>query len=68
MSGLRGEEIPLGARIIAIADAYEALTSDRPYRKAYSKENAMKMLKNASGSQFDPKIVNAFLKILQEEE
>ncbi|MFH0771435.1 MAG: diguanylate cyclase [Candidatus Omnitrophota bacterium] len=68
LSGLKREEIPLGARIIAISDVYEALTSDRPYRKAYSKENAVKIIKNSGGTQFDPKIVNAFLKILQEEE
>ncbi|MFA5144951.1 MAG: diguanylate cyclase [Candidatus Omnitrophota bacterium] len=66
-SGIKGEEIPLGARIIAIADVYQALTSDRPYRKAYSKQEAVKILKDCSGSQFDPNIVDVFLKILQEE-
>jgi diguanylate cyclase (GGDEF)-like protein/PAS domain S-box-containing protein len=59
--GLKGEEIPVGARVIAIADVYQALTSDRPYRKAFSKEKAIDMIKNSSGSQFDPKIVKAFL-------
>ena len=63
--GVKGEEIPIGARIIAIADAYQALTSDRPYRKAYSKEKAIKIMKDGSGKQFDPKIVDTFLKILQ---
>ncbi len=66
LSGIKKEEIPVGARIIAIADAYQALTSDRPYRKAYSKEKAMKILKSGAGTQFDPRIVNIFLKILQE--
>ena len=64
-SGIEGEEIPIGARIIAIADAYQALTSDRPYRKAYPKEKAIKIMKEGSGKQFDPKIVEVFLKLLQ---
>ncbi|MBM3253855.1 MAG: HD-GYP domain-containing protein [Candidatus Omnitrophica bacterium] len=63
--GLKGEEIPVGARIVAIADVYQALTSDRPYRKAYPKDEAMKIIKNSSGAQFDPQVVNTFLKILQ---
>lgn len=57
----RSGHIPLGARIIAVADAYDAMTSNRPYRKAMSKEEAVKELKKCSGSQFDPKVVNAFL-------
>lgn len=66
-SGLRGETIPVGARIISIADVYQALTSDRPYRKAFSKNEAMKILKNNAGKQFDPHIVKVFLGILKEE-
>jgi len=66
-NGIKGEEIPIGARIIAIADVYQALTSDRPYRKAYSKKAAIKIIKDSSGMQFDPRIVDIFLKILQEE-
>jgi len=66
-SGIKGEEIPIGARIIAIADAYQALTSDRPYRKAYKKEKAIAILKKGAGSQFDPRITGIFLKILQAE-
>jgi len=58
------EEIPLGARIIAVADAYDAMTSDRPYRKAMSKEEAIKEVRRCSGTQFDPEIVNAFVKTL----
>ncbi len=63
---IKGEEIPIGARIMALADVYQALTSDRPYRKAYSQERAMKIIKEGSGTQFDPRITGIFLKILQE--
>lgn len=62
--GLIGEKIPLGSRIINIADAYQAMTSDRPYRKALSKREAMAELKRCTGSQFDPEIVMAFIRIL----
>ena len=55
-----GERIPLGARVIAVADAYDAMTSDRPYRKAMSHKEAVTELKKCSGSQFDPKVVEAF--------
>ncbi len=63
-SGIKGEDIPLGARIIAIADVYQALISDRPYHKAFSKKAAVDIIKKASGTQFDPRIVNSFLKII----
>ncbi|MFA5311006.1 MAG: diguanylate cyclase [Candidatus Omnitrophota bacterium] len=66
--GIRGEDIPIGARIIALADVYQALTSDRPYRKAYSRLKAAKIIRSGSGTQFDPKITEIFLGILQEEE
>ena len=66
-AGLKGEEIPMGARIIAIAEVYVALTSNLPWRKAYSKKEAMKIIKKGSGTQFDPKVVNALLKILKNE-
>ncbi|MDD3988030.1 MAG: diguanylate cyclase [Candidatus Omnitrophica bacterium] len=65
--GIKGEDIPIGARIIALADVYQALTSDRPYRKAYPKAKAAKIIKSGSGTQFDPKITEIFLGILQEE-
>ena len=55
-----GKTIPLGARIIAVADAFDAMTSDRPYRKAMSQEEAMNELRRCSGSQFDPNVVSAF--------
>lgn len=66
-SGLRGEDIPIGARIIAIADVYQALISDRPYRKAFSKAQAVRIIKKGAGTQFDPHIVRVFLKILKKE-
>ena len=61
--GLKGEEIPLGARIIALADTYEALTSNRRYRKACSQKEAIAKIKKVSGTQFDPAIVKVFLDI-----
>ncbi len=63
-NGKKGEEIPLGSRILAVADAYDAMTSDRPYRSAMSKETAIARLKAASGTQFDPQVVEAFLAAL----
>ncbi len=62
--GLSGEEIPLECRILLIADAYDAMTSDRPYRKALSQEKAVEELKKYSGSQFDPQLVQFFLQLL----
>jgi len=59
--GLSGEAIPLGARIFAIADALDAMTSDRPYRKGTSFEDACAEIAQCSGKQFDPRIVEAFL-------
>lgn len=63
--GLKGEEIPLSARIIAVADVYQALISDRPYRKAFSKEEAIKIIRQESGTHFDPKIVDIFLRVVE---
>ncbi|MDR1195214.1 MAG: GAF domain-containing protein [Endomicrobium sp.] len=65
--GLAGEEIPLGSRIVAEIDAYDAMTSDRPYRKALSKEYAFSELRKGSGSQFDPQVVTVFINILKDE-
>jgi putative nucleotidyltransferase with HDIG domain len=59
---IAGEEIPLGARILTIADAYDAMTSDRPYRPAIPVEKALQEIKRCSGTQFDPFVVGAFLK------
>ncbi len=61
--GLKGEGIPIGARIIAIADAYDGMVSDRAYRKGLSNEEAVKRIKESSDSQFDPVLVNNFLEI-----
>lgn len=66
--GLKGEEIPLPSRIIAVADVYEALISDRPYRKALSKEEAMKQLKDMKETALDPRIVDILFEIIEEEE
>ncbi|MDP3305870.1 MAG: GAF domain-containing protein [Erysipelotrichaceae bacterium] len=63
--GLKNEEIPLAARIFAIVDVYDALTSDRPYRKAWSKETALEYIRMESGVHFDPKLVDMFFKELQ---
>lgn len=67
-AGLRREDIPLGARIIAVADAYEAMTSDRPYRRALSCETAIEQLKSGMGKQFDPMVAGMFLKVLDQEQ
>jgi putative nucleotidyltransferase with HDIG domain len=63
-NGLKGEEIPLGARILHVADSYDSMTSDRPYRPAPGKEYAISELKKHKGTQFDPEVVDAFLKVL----
>ena len=55
--GLKGEEIPIGARVLTVVDCFDALVSDRPYRKAMSTEDAMAILKKMSGTQFDPAVV-----------
>ncbi len=64
-AGLKGEEIPLGSRIIAVVNAYHAMTSDRPYRKALMKDQAIEELKKCAGSQFDTKVVDAFIRALK---
>ncbi len=64
--GLSGENIPLGARILAVADTYDAMKSDRPYRKALTEETAIQELKRGSGTQFEPKLVEVFLGILKQ--
>jgi HD-GYP domain-containing protein (c-di-GMP phosphodiesterase class II) len=64
---LRGEEIAIGARLFAIADTFDALTSDRPYRKGQSYEVSRKLIEEESGKQFDPRAVAAFLAVPAEE-
>jgi putative two-component system response regulator len=61
-SGLKGEEIPLYGRIVAVADVFDALTSVRPYKKAWTLENAVQFLKDQTGTHFDEKCVEAFLR------
>ncbi|MBM3702172.1 MAG: diguanylate cyclase [Actinobacteria bacterium] len=62
---LKGENIPVLSRIIAIVDAYEVMTTGRPYKKAISKEEAIAEFKKCSGTQFDPELVKRFVKILE---
>lgn len=63
-AGLKGEEIPLGARIVAVVDAYDAITSQRPYRGAETMEKAIEALRAEAGKQFDPEIIEVFVKVL----
>ncbi len=64
--GLKGEDIPLYGRIIAVADAFDAMTANRVYRKKLSYEKVIDELKRCSGTQFDPKFIEAFLKVIDE--
>jgi HD-GYP domain-containing protein (c-di-GMP phosphodiesterase class II) len=61
--GLKGDEIPLAARIFALADVCDALLSDRPYRKGWSKERVMRFIAEQSGKHFDPQVVECFLRL-----
>jgi len=65
--GLKGEEIPLGARIFAVVDVWDALTSDRPYRPAWSPARALEYLQEQAGVQFDPRVVQAFVDLLAQQ-
>ena len=64
--GLKGQQIPVGARILSVVDCYDALTSDRPYRPRYSREHAEKVLKERRGTWYDPWVVDGFLAILDQ--
>jgi len=64
-AGLTGSDIPLGARILAVADSYDAMTTNRPYRKALSQSAAVDELRRCSGTQFDPKVIDAFIDVLK---
>ena len=66
-NGAAGKIICLGARIFGVADAFDAMTADRPYRKAMSRERAIEIIKEESGKQFDPDIVKAFLEVMAQE-
>ena len=63
--GLSGDDIPVGARILLVADAFDAMTEDRPYRKAMPVDDAIAELKRFSGTQLDPTVVDAFLAVLK---
>ncbi len=65
-AGLKGEEIPLLARVLTVADAYEAMVSDRPYRRGRSEEDAILELRRCSGTHFDPRVVEAFIRVIAE--
>ena len=62
--GKKGEEIPLGSRIIAIADAFDSMVSDRAYRQGLSHDEALKLIEERAGTQFDPELINVFKSIL----
>jgi putative two-component system response regulator len=64
--GLKGEQIPIAARIFAVADVWDALTSDRPYRPAWSREAALGYIQEQSGKHFDPRVVELFFKVIQQ--
>jgi PAS domain S-box-containing protein len=66
--GLKGEQIPIAARVFAVIDVWDALCSDRPYRPAWPREKALEHIKSLSGIHFDPRVVEAFLKLISEEE
>jgi putative two-component system response regulator len=65
-AGLKGEEIPLSARILALADVYDALTSVRPYKAAWTHEEALSWVEEHSGSHFDPTVITAFLGVAEQ--
>ena len=65
-NGLKGNEIPLAARLFAVVDVFDALTSDRPYRKAWSNEETYAFIQSQSGKHFDPQVVQALLKLREE--
>jgi len=67
-SGKAGEEIPIEARVLAIADAFDAMTSDRPYRRALTRQQALAEVERCAGTQFDPRIAFVFLELFAEAE
>ena len=64
--GLKGEDIPLEARIMSLADVYDALISKRPYKEAFPKEKAMQIIREGIGTQFDPELAPIFIDIVQQ--
>jgi putative two-component system response regulator len=67
-NGLAGEQIPLAGRIVAVADVFDALTHERPYKSAWPKEKAIAEIERGAGSQFDPSVVRAFLALREDVE
>jgi response regulator RpfG family c-di-GMP phosphodiesterase len=65
--GLRGDEIPLGARVVAVCDAFDAMTTERPYREPVTEAEAVEELRRCAGSQFDPMVVEAFCRVISRE-
>jgi HD-GYP domain-containing protein (c-di-GMP phosphodiesterase class II) len=65
-SGLKGEEIPFGARILTTVDCYDALTSSRPYRAQFTREQALDLMRRESGRTFDPVVLAKFLEVVDE--
>lgn len=65
--GLKGDGIPLESRILSIADIYEALTADRPYRMAYDKKRALSILKKEKGHKLDPELTDIFIRMVEDE-
>jgi diguanylate cyclase (GGDEF)-like protein len=65
--GLKGDDIPMEARIVSLVDAYVAMTSNRPYRKGLTKQEALKLIQEGTGKEWDPRIVRIFLQLLQKE-
>ncbi len=66
--GLKGEEIPIGARVVSVVDAYDAITSVRPYQKAQAKRDAIAELRKSAGTQFDPRVVEAFIVVIGDDD
>jgi putative nucleotidyltransferase with HDIG domain len=66
--GRHGEDIPLGARVVSVADAYDAIVTDRPYRRGRTPVEAINIIREASGTQFDPKVVAAFERVMRDVE
>jgi HD-GYP domain-containing protein (c-di-GMP phosphodiesterase class II) len=62
---LKGDAIPLAARLIAVVDAFNAMTTNRPYRKGFSMAEAVTEIKHCTGTQFDPRVVEIFLRLLE---
>ncbi len=65
--GLRGDDIPLGARVVAVCDAFDAMTTERPYRDSVSEDDAIEELRRCAGTQFDPVVVEAFCRVIARE-